>query len=70
MKKILLYAIPYMLYAICYLHPQQPTERVLTVEESVGLVISNSQQLLSAAQDIQIAKQRLKEAKSIMYPQL
>jgi len=52
------------------LHSQQIMERTLTLEESVGLAISNSQQLLSAAQDIQIAKQRLKEARAIMYPQL
>ncbi len=52
------------------LYSQQLTERTLTLEESAGLAISNSQQLLSAAQDIQIAKQRLKEARAIMYPQL
>ncbi|HAX61193.1 MAG TPA: hypothetical protein DCX95_01340 [Elusimicrobia bacterium] len=52
------------------LYSQQLTERTLTLEESVSLAVSNSQQLLSAAQDIQIAKQRLKEARAIMYPQL
>ncbi|MBI5572993.1 MAG: TolC family protein [Elusimicrobia bacterium] len=52
------------------LYSQQLMERTLTLEQSVGLAISNSQQLLSAAQDIQIAKQRLIEARAIMYPQL
>ncbi|OGS44861.1 MAG: hypothetical protein A2539_03800 [Elusimicrobia bacterium RIFOXYD2_FULL_34_15] len=42
----------------------------MTLQESSRLAISNSQRLLSAEQDINIAKQRLNEARSIMYPQL
>ncbi|HAM39608.1 MAG TPA: hypothetical protein DCP53_09495 [Elusimicrobia bacterium] len=52
------------------LSSQQLPERILTLEESSRLAISNSQQLLSAEQDINIAKQRLNEARSILYPQL
>ena len=67
-SKFLLFTFYFLL--ITCLYSQQLTERTLTLDESVGLAISNSQQLLSAAQDIQIAKQRLKEARAIMYPQL
>lgn len=67
---VLLFTTSCFLLPTSYIHSQQLMERTLTFEESVGLAISNSQQLLSAAQDIQIARQRLKEARAIMYPQL
>ncbi|MFH0948271.1 MAG: TolC family protein [Elusimicrobiota bacterium] len=57
-------------YLSTFLSSKQLTERTLTFEKTVELAVSNSQQLLSAAQDIQIAKQRLNEARAIMYPQL
>ncbi|MEW6555759.1 MAG: TolC family protein [Elusimicrobiota bacterium] len=71
MKKFF-YLLPFTFYLLPFtcLYSQQLVERVLTVDDSVNLAISNNQQLLSARQDIEIARQRLKEARSIMYPQL
>ncbi|MFH1540934.1 MAG: TolC family protein [Elusimicrobiota bacterium] len=66
---VLLLCILHLTFFLC-LYSQSPTERTLTFEKSIELATLNSHQLLIAIQDIEIAKQRLKEAKSIMYPQL
>lgn len=62
-------AICYLLSAGC-LYSEQLVERTLTLKESIDIAISNNQPLLSADLDIKIAHQRLKEARSIMFPQL
>lgn len=51
-------------------YSEQLVERTLTLKESIDMAISNNQLLLSAELDVKIAHQRLKEARSIMFPQL
>ena len=67
---ILFLTTPYSLLSTPCLHSEQLVERTLTLKESINIAISNNQPLLSAALDIKIAKQRLREARSIMFPQL
>jgi len=71
MKNIItffLFAFYFSLFTCLY--SGQSVEKILTLDESINLAISNSQQLLSGQLDTKIAGQRLKEAKSGMYPQL
>jgi len=71
MKKIIAFSLFTFYFSLfTCLYPEQDVEKVLTLDESINLAISNSQQLLSGQMDIKIAGQRLKEAKSGMYPQL
>ncbi|MBN1384527.1 MAG: TolC family protein [Elusimicrobia bacterium] len=71
MKKILIILICNLQFVICnFLCSEQLVERTLTLKESIDMAISNSQPLLSADLDMKIAGQRLKEARSIMFPQL
>ena len=71
-----LYAVTNIFILYCFafstgmLHAGQNVEKVLTLDESINLAIANSQQLMSEQMDVKISGQRLKEAKSGMYPQL
>ena len=45
-------------------------DRTLTLEDSVKLALNNSQSLLSAREDVNIALQRVREAESLFFPSL
>ena len=46
------------------------SERKLTLRQGIRLALLNSQTLLSKHRDVSIAKEKVKEARSFMYPQL
>jgi len=45
-------------------------DRVLTLDESLRLASNNSQQILSAREDVNISLQRVKQAESLLFPKL
>ncbi|NLO91343.1 MAG: TolC family protein [Elusimicrobia bacterium] len=47
----------------------QPTQEVLTLDQSMRLAMQNNPELLSAEQDVIIAQQRVKEASYLFLPQ-
>lgn len=53
-----------------FLYADEFSERKLTLPQSIKLALLNSQSLLSIQRDVSIAKGKVKEAKSFMYPQM
>jgi outer membrane protein len=51
-------------------HAQATPDRVLTLDDSVRLALNNSQALLSAREDENIALQRVRQAESLFFPKL
>ena len=57
-------------FSAFFLAAQIPSERVLSLEDSIQLALLNNAPLLSSEQDILIAEQRMKEARYLFLPEI
>ena len=69
-KNILTFLFLFFIFLGKSLCAEEFPERKLTLPQSIKLALLNSQKLLSKNQDVYIAKEKVKEAKSFIYPQL